>query len=76
MTNIEARKQLRETRAQLKQLADRVGGFLMYMDSVMTGPSTVERGKAIASACNRLDMQRQLAERYGLGVGLWRSKVK
>ncbi len=69
-----ARRELRETRQQLKSLVDHVGGFLLYMDSVMAGKSNAERGKAIASACNNLDMSRQIAERYGLGHGLWRSK--
>lgn len=70
---ITARK-LRDASAQLKALTDSVGGFLLYMDSVMTGPATKERGKAIALACNKLDMAKQMAERFGLGIGLWRSK--
>ncbi len=69
-----ARRDLRETRQQLKALVDQVGGFLLHMDSVMAGPSNSERGKAIAAACNHLDMSRQIAERYGLGHRLWRSK--
>lgn len=68
------RRAQREMRAQIKSLSDAVGGFLLYMDSVMSGPANRERGEAIALACNRLDMAKQSAERYGLGIGLWRSK--
>jgi hypothetical protein len=67
------KRELREARSQLKSLADQCGGFLLYMDSVMQGPSTVERGRAISLACNKLDMAKQIAERYGLGLAARRS---
>ena len=62
-------KQLRETRHHLRNLVNSVRGYLIYMDSVMKGPSNAERGKAIAKAANSLDMSAQIASRYGLNKG-------
>ena len=65
-----------EVMTQLKNLSDRVGGFLLYMDSLMDGPPTKNRIDAIAGACNQLDLRMQQAERFQSGTGLWRSKAK
>jgi hypothetical protein len=66
----ELRKELRETKKHLKDLCAATSSFLHHIDEVMKQPSNFDRGVAIGKACNHLDMARQVAERYGLGVGL------
>jgi hypothetical protein len=65
----ETRKELRETRKHLKDLCDATSAFLKNIDNIMAYPANFNRGVAIGQACNRLDMARQIAERYGLGKG-------
>ena len=56
----------RECRNYLKDLIRVTEAFITWIDSEMKKPSTVERGKRIASACNALKMQKDLAKLFGL----------
>ena len=39
---------------------------LAAIDKAMVGPSTEQRGKNIAAACNHIDMAVQIIERFGI----------
>jgi hypothetical protein len=66
----------KETRKHLKTLEAEVHYFLAHMDVLMLKPNSVERGQAIASLCNKLDMANQVAARFGLGVHRVGGKLK
>ena len=51
---------------EVRDLIAACKNHLAWMDRHMKQPSTVERGKLIAEACNRLDMAVQIMERYGI----------
>jgi len=61
---IEAKRLLGNERRQARDLYAMASGFVLYMDSVMKSPATVERGKAIAAAVNTLDMRCQQFKRF------------
>jgi hypothetical protein len=56
----------REIRKHLRVLTQAVDYFLFRLDAEMKGPSSEERGKRIAAFANGLDMQNQIAKRFGL----------
>ena len=58
----------KELRKRLKNLEASVHYFLAQMDVVMLTADSHARGKVIANLCNELDMQNQIAARFGLGV--------
>ena len=58
----------RDCRKYLRQLVTTVESTLAWIDDEMKKPSNVERGKRIAAYCNNLEMQKDLAKRFGLGV--------
>ncbi|HUD75671.1 MAG TPA: hypothetical protein VMQ76_11415 [Terracidiphilus sp.] len=51
---------------EVRDLTAACKNHLAWMDHHMKQPSTVERGKLIAEACNRLDMAVQIIERFGI----------
>lgn len=59
--------EFRACRAHLKAMVKTVKEFLDWIDVEMKKPSDVARGKRIAFACNSLEMQKDLAERFGIG---------
>lgn len=66
------RRQLRDRTQYLRIMCRDVVAFLAWMDREMVKPSTHERGKRIAQACNALDLSVQSARRFGLGKGVKR----
>lgn len=66
---IEAKREIRELKKYLKQLASGVDIFLNGIDLLMrTQKSDVERGRAIAELCNGLDLENQMAKHFGLNI--------
>jgi hypothetical protein len=60
------RQRLRRARKELRDLIGTVDHCCKAMDKAMSGPSTLDRGKRIAAITNALDLQRQIAKRFGL----------
>jgi len=58
----------RELRNHLRALALRVNYFLAALESEMLQKSTARRGGNIAKLSNDLEMQNDLALRFGLGL--------
>lgn len=58
--------EFRACRTHLKAMVKTVKDFLAWVDEEMKRPSDVKRGKRIAFACNSLELQKDLAERFGL----------
>lgn len=58
--------ELYEVKRHLRDLVFEVDAFLKEIDEVMKGPSTRERGIQVANLCNRLQIKKDIAERYGL----------
>lgn len=59
-------QKLRNTRRELRALIARADWVLRELDRTMQGPSTEQRGQRIAAISNELDLQNQIAKRYGL----------
>ncbi|KKK63951.1 hypothetical protein LCGC14_2989130 [marine sediment metagenome] len=59
----------KELRKELKDLTTSVLIFLKHLDLLMKQPSSVERGKKIATLCNNLDIANDSAMHFGLGFG-------
>lgn len=57
----------RELKRQLRELTKAVSACLAAIGSEMARPSTPERGKRIAAVCNHLNLQNDMAKRFGLG---------
>lgn len=66
----EARRQVRELRKSLTSLVTAVEQYVARLDVVMKEPSNVERGKKIAALTNELDLAKDLAKHFGLGLSL------
>lgn len=66
----------REVLNNLRRLEVEVHYFLAHMDVLMLKPESVERGRAIAALCNKLDMANQIAARFGLGKRRVAGKLK
>lgn len=62
------RRQYRDVRKYLVSLVCVCEEVLRHLDAEMKKPSTVERGKRIAKICNHLELHKDLAKRFGLGV--------
>lgn len=58
----------RDALKYLKLLEANVNWFLARIDVLMLKPNSVERGKAIAALCNKLDIENQIAARFGFGM--------
>ena len=56
----------------LKDLVVSLEHYIKNMDTIMELPSTSDRGKKIAEQLNSIDMQKDIAKRYGLGMSLKR----
>jgi hypothetical protein len=64
------KRELRETRSNLRDLVACVDSFLKQMDTVMAAPADVKRGMKVARLTSALDLQNQIAKRYGLDMAL------
>lgn len=62
----DAERQTRELRRYLRNLTQSVDHFLVRLDAKMKEPSTEDRGRFIARVANDLDLQNQIAKRFGL----------
>lgn len=53
-------------RKELRDLVKTVELALQMIDREMKQPSSVEQGQRIATICNGLELQKDIAKRYGL----------
>jgi hypothetical protein len=63
-------KKARDLRRHLRDLTAAVAAHLEEIDREMRGPARHDRGRRIAVLCNRLNLANDMAQRFGLGVGL------
>src|SRR4051812_1586216 len=63
-----ARREARELRSHLRELAATVTAFLAHLDQAMEGPSTPDRGRGIAALAGQLEMANDSAKHFGLGI--------
>jgi hypothetical protein len=61
------RRDNRELRKYLRDLVDGVSVTLAVLDGEMAKPSDEGRGRRIAKALNALNLQNDIARRFGLG---------
>ena len=52
----------------LKQLVSQVELHLKEIDKIMKLPESNKRGRLIAQTCNNLDLIKDMAKRFGLGI--------
>lgn len=62
------RKKNRELTKHLRDLTYTVIQCLAALDAEMVKPSNPERGKRIAQISNTLNLQNDIARRFGLGI--------
>lgn len=62
----EAERQSRKHKKYLKQLTASVSKVIEAIDKEMKKPSSTERGKNIAALTNWLELQNDMAKRFGL----------
>lgn len=55
-------------RRYLRELVQVSEDVLTAIDKIMQEPSDAKRGARIAAACNALELQKDIAKRFGLGV--------
>lgn len=61
------KRKTRELRKHLRDLTETVRRCLIALDAEMKEPSTVQRGSRIAAISNALNLQNDIARRFGLG---------
>lgn len=54
----------------VRVLVEEIEAFLKNIDRAMNEPSNNERGRMIAMFCNALEMQKDIAKRFVLGMSL------
>lgn len=64
------RRKARELKKHLTDLTATVTAFLAALDAEMCKTSSADRGRAIAKMSNALNLQNNIAKRFGLGVGV------
>lgn len=64
----EQRRAIRELRKYLKQLVSACEQSITALDSEMEKPSTHERGGRVAKITNFLELNKDQAKRFGLGI--------
>ena len=62
--------EVRSLKRSLRDLANTTEQFLDQLDVLMRQPSTVERGRHVAKLCNVLEMEKDKAKHFGLGLPL------
>ncbi len=62
------RRKSRELKKHLTDLTKTVTVCVAQIDAEMCLPSTPERGGRIAKICNALNLQNDIAKRFGLGI--------
>jgi hypothetical protein len=68
------KRDARRYKQYLRSLADATEAFLTRLDVLMRQPSTVERGREIARLCNALEMEKDRAWHFGLGLPFKRKR--
>jgi hypothetical protein len=63
-------KDARHYKKYLRELTLATEQYIDQLDEVMKGPSTPERGKKIAHLTNALNMAKDQAKHFGLGLSL------
>lgn len=63
-------------RKYLKALSTDVSGCVLALDSLPTMPASYDRGKAIARIANLLEMSKDRARHFGLGINLKTGKKR
>ena len=63
-------KEEREIKRCLLDLVTTVERYLTHLDKEMKQPSALERGQRIADLSNKLELSKDLAKRFGLGITL------
>lgn len=58
----------REIRKHLRELIETADRVVRAIDAEMRRPPSPERGARIAQCTNALELQKDMAERFGLGV--------
>lgn len=58
----------KELKKYLKELVLQVETHLAELDKIMKPPEGNKRGELIALTCNNLDLKKDIAKRYGLGL--------
>jgi hypothetical protein len=61
----------RKNRGLKKHLTEMVAAteiFISNIDTLMKQPSTPDRGKTIADQCNKMEMIKDCAKHFGLGI--------
>jgi hypothetical protein len=61
-------KDERKLRKDLKRLALAVRSHLSLLEQVMRQPESRKRGEAVARLCNALELENDVAIRFGLGL--------
>ena len=69
-----ANREIRRLKAAMRQLVRASYSALDGIDVEMRGPSTVERGRKVASFCSYLEFETDQANHSGLGTPLKRLK--
>jgi hypothetical protein len=68
------RRELAQLRRIVKENCKRIYQAEQYIDSLMQGPSTEDRGRRIAQVMNSITCARQSMLHFGLGIDL--KKIK
>lgn len=61
------KRKVRELRKHLRDLTETVTRCLVALDAEMKTPSTLQRGSRISNISNALNLQNDIAKRFGLG---------
>lgn len=70
------RSKMTEEKKYLKELVAQVERHLLEIDKIMKLPESNKRGELIAQSCNNLNLKKDLAKRYGLGLDFKGKKLK
>ena len=61
-------REAKKVKGHLKTLVEEVTAFLSQIDAAMKGPAITERGQTVARLCNDLDVAKDRARFFGLGI--------
>jgi hypothetical protein len=67
---IAERRTTKKLRAELRALVATCESCLSALDREMKQPSNEQRGKRVAYICNQLELQKDMAKHFGLGMPL------
>lgn len=67
---------MNEEKKYLKQLVAQVELHLAEIDKIMKLPESNRRGQLVAHSCNNLNITKDVAKRFGLGLDFKGKKLK